>query len=170
MKFTKPEEPKAKAKESTIEVEVGVRDISALQVRTTAPMLVTDLMKLLNHGSTFAEHCSLVHGIGGLEGIFILKSILKDAELEPDTSILDRMLQEMKDKDADELHILMIDYDDATRMSVDATIKTYFKSAGNDFKPKPSALAEAISKAGKVGSIDDLVAALEAKLNLKGKK
>ena len=170
MKFnTKPGEPEVKSTDS-ITVEVKSRQYTTMQVRTDAPLLIEDLMGLLAHGSKFAQHCSLIHGIGGLEGILILESILEDAELEPESSLLDRILQEFKDSGAHELMILMVDYDDATRQSVDATIKHYFSCADNDFKPKASVIAEALKKSVKVGSIDDLVSALEAALNLKGKK
>jgi len=169
LKFTKPKEDSAKSTDSVI-VEVKARTYSTMQVRTDARLLIENLMELLSHGSIFAEHCSLVHGIGGLESILILKSILDTAELDPESSLLDRLLQQFKDSDAQELNILMVDYDDATRQSVDATINHYLTCADNDFKPSAENLKDALKKAVKVGSIDDLISALEAKLNLKGKK
>ena len=169
MKFTKPKEDSAKSTES-ITVEVRARTYATMQIRTDAPLLIENLMELLGHGSVFAEHCSLVHGIGGLEGIIVLKSILDTAELESESSLLDRLLQEFKDSEAQELMILMIDYDDATRTSVDATIQHYLNSADNDFVPTADSLKDIMKKAVKVGSIDDLISAIEAKLNLKGKK
>jgi len=169
LKFTNPKEDSAKTAD-TISVEVKTRTLTTMQVRTDAPLLIEELMGLLGHGSVFAEHCSLVHGIGGLEGIMVLKSILDTAELDPESSLLDRLLQEFKDSEASELMILMVDYSDAVRQSVDSTIKHYFHSAGNDFKPTAESLKEVLGKAVKVGSLDDLISAIEAKLNLKGKK
>jgi len=168
LKFTKKEDS-AKSTDS-VTVAVKARTYSTMQVRTDAPLLIENLMELLGHGSVFAEHCSLIHGIGGLEGILVLKSILDTAELDPESSLLDRLLQEFKDSEANELMILMVDYDDATRKSVDATIQHYFNSADNDFIPSAESLKNVLKKAVKVGSIDDLISALEAKLNLKGKK
>lgn len=170
MKFSKPKEDSAKETAASISATIGIRQTASMQARTDSMDLIEDIAGLLNHGPVFAQHCSAIQGIGGLEGILILRSILDEAELDPESSILDRILQEFKDSEANELYILVIDYDDAVRQSLGKVISMYFNSADNGFKPKPSDLAEAISKAGKVGSIDDLVAALEAKLNLKGKK
>jgi len=55
LKFTKKEDS-AKSTNS-ITVEVKARTFTTMQVRTDAPLLIEDLMELLNHGSVFAKHC-----------------------------------------------------------------------------------------------------------------
>lgn len=166
MKFNTQPKPKS---EEPLVVEVKARTVTTTQVRTDSPLLIEELMDLLSHGSVFAEHCSLMHGVRGLEGIIILKSILKTAELDPDTSLIDRILHEMQEAEADAVQVLLIDFPDAVRKSIDVTIKAYFNSASNDYNPTPTDIADAMKSAGKVGSIDELISAIEATL-FKGKK
>lgn len=165
MKFNNPKESEAKATESksTITVEVRARELSVIQMRSNSFEILKDFMELLNQGSIFAEHCSLIHGIGGIEGVLILRSILGAVELEADTSALDNMLLELEKSDASELQFLMIDYTDNERAAADATFKAYLRSLVPTTK-------DATKSPTKGGSITDLISAIEAALNLKGKK
>lgn len=103
------------------------------------------LSDLMNLGSVFAEHVSVVVGIDGLEAIIIPRSIFDTIELadEPENYIEGMLMHLKANEEADSIHIIVNHLDQRERNALSKLVKTYFQSKSNDFKPPMSAFSDA---------------------------
>lgn len=114
------------------------------------------MVSLMNLGSTFADYVSVVTGIDGIEAIIIPQGIFEVIELpeEPETYLDDVLTHFKADEEADTINIVLSHFSDPERVAILSTIKAYFKSADNGYKPSKQDFTDAKSVIGI--SSDDL--------------
>lgn len=137
-------------KENTEEVDDHTVTTSTGKVMYTEAVCAAcfghGMASLMELGDTFAEYVSVVSGINGIEALIVPRSIFDVIDLpeEPDNYLDDMLGHLYADEEAERLHIILANLDERGRTAISGTIKAYFESADNGFKPSADQFKESI--------------------------